>query len=927
MTEAETKILLVEDNPGDARLIIEMLKESSQISYTVQVAENLSSASAFLNSQHYDIIILDLNLPDSNGLVTLDHILKNNNIPVIVLTGLKDEETGIQAIEQGAEDYLVKGEVTASQLMRSVRYAIERRKLKSDLSESREIFRQFMEHSPIYVFFKDDQIRSIYLSRNYETMLGRPVEELLYKTMDDLFPSDFAKKMISDDLMILNEKKEVTIYEEFNGRYYETIKFPIDFTGKPRYLAGFTIDITERKNAEIQIRNTISFLDSIIDQSPNPIWISDREGTLIRLNKACCDLLKISPEEVIGRYNIFEDNIVEQQGMMPLVKSVFNEGRSVNFDLSYNTSDFKPLPLRYKADVFLNVTIFPVRNSDGIITNAVIQHIDITERMRAEKALQESEEKYRIIFENINDAFFLTMPDGSIQSVNPAGCRMFGRSEEEIYSIGRNGLLDASDPRFIEGLKRREETGIFDGELTGIRKNGSRFPVAVSSVVFKDGSGCLRTSTIIRDISESIKTEKELKDNYNVQRVINELLHISLKKNTLNELLRESLYSIFSLDWLTGQAKGIIFLTASDKRELYPAASVGIVTDIPDCIRNGSVSFGSCLCGQAADTGEIIFTSGPDPRHSIKDSPAGSHGHYCIPILNEKESIGVLNLYIEEGHEYKSQESEFLKAVASVLAGTVIRKRAEKNLEETLAGLEYKVASRTAELEKANKHLESFSFSISHDLRAPLRHITGFLEMLRREIGSASGEKAEHYMDVITESSKRMGRLIDDLLSFSRMGRAFISKKIINTDSLVADVIKEYEEEIKAGNISFIIHTLAPINGDPSLLHVVFTNLISNAIKFTARVPEPRITIGCETENNESVFYVRDNGAGFDMAYADRLFGVFQRLHNDRDFEGTGIGLAMIRNIIERHGGRVWAEGEPGKGACFYFTVPVEKEV
>ncbi len=240
---------------------------------------------------------------------------------------------------------------------------------------------------------------------------------------------------------------------------------------------------------------------------------------------------------------------------------------------------------------------------------------------------------------------------------------------------------------------------------------------------------------------------------------------------------------------------------------------------------------------------------------------------------------------------------------------------------------------RTVDLEKANKEMESFSYSVSHDLRAPLRHINGYLDMLKEELGGGITEKGRHYMEVINASAIHMGQLIDDLLSFSRMGRGQMAMQTIDMDFLVKETIKTFSKEIDEGGVKIEISHLDPIEGDMAMMRVVLMNLVSNAIKFTSKTGEPVIRIGSELNENEAVYHVSDNGAGFDMKYAERLFGVFQRLHSDGDFEGTGIGLATVKRVIDRHGGRIWAEGSPGRGASFFFSLPkkhdriTEKEI
>lgn len=506
---------------------------------------------------------------------------------------------------------------------------------------------------------------------------------------------------------------------------------------------GGAIDRTEKALSESEEKYR-KLYESMMDAFVK----TDMTGLIIETNSSFQKMLGYGEKELmtLKYHDITPEKWLEFDKKL-IFEKILKEGGTDTYEKEYIKKDGTVIPVELR--VFLLKDSFNEPSGMWAIVR------DITERRKAEDDLRRSEERYRQIFENVSDAFLLTRPDGTIITVNPAGCRMFGRTEQEICSSGRGSILDVSDPRLAAALKSREQTGFFEGELTGVKADGEKFPIMASSLKFVDTDGKFSTSIIIRDITR--------------------------------------------------------------------------------------------------------------------------------------------------------------------------QKEYEENLKKFNSELEERVAERTFELEKANKQLDSFAYSVSHDLRSPLRHISGFLEMFKVETADILNEKTKHYMEVIDESARRMGQLIDDLLAFSRMGRALISSNDVDTGSLVTDVMKDFSDEISKNQISIKIGPLPMVKADRAMLRVVYVNLISNAVKFTRNTVNPEIVIGHEIRDGEDTFFVRDNGAGFNMQYADKLFGVFQRLHSDRDFSGTGIGLAMVKNIIERHNGRVRAESEPGKGASFYFTLPVRE--
>ncbi len=245
------------------------------------------------------------------------------------------------------------------------------------------------------------------------------------------------------------------------------------------------------------------------------------------------------------------------------------------------------------------------------------------------------------------------------------------------------------------------------------------------------------------------------------------------------------------------------------------------------------------------------------------------------------------------------------------------RKQASAKVES----LNKELLQQTEKLAAANKELEAFGYSVSHDLRAPLRHIDGYVDLLRQE-SSQLDEAAQRYMQVISDSARQMGMLIDNLLTFSRMGRSAMQMSWVDTSALVAEVLEELSHNIRDRDIEWKVEPLPKVFVDGPLFKQVWVNLLDNAVKYTLYRKKAEITIGHKEGENEIEFFIKDNGAGFEMKYADKLFGIFQRLHFKEEFEGTGIGLANVRRIVARHGGRTWAHGEVDKGATFYFTIP-----
>jgi light-regulated signal transduction histidine kinase (bacteriophytochrome) len=302
---------------------------------------------------------------------------------------------------------------------------------------------------------------------------------------------------------------------------------------------------------------------------------------------------------------------------------------------------------------------------------------------------------------------------------------------------------------------------------------------------------------------------------------------------------------------------------------------------------------------------------------------SGVEVYMVVPMIAGGELIGAISFGGKAG-PFRDEQQNIAQEVATQLAIAVTQARLYARVKQHAEELELRVRERTAELVAANKELDAFSYSVSHDLRAPLRAIDGYARMLEEDYGHTLDAEGNRLLGVVRRNTQRMGQLIDELLAFSRLGREPLRTRPVKLNDLVKQIVEETRAEHSGRIIDIVIGSLGIAEVDPALLKQALVNLLTNAIKFTRDNPAATIEIGSisQIDRGEPItYYVRDNGAGFDMQYYDKLFGIFQRLHSNAEYPGTGVGLAIVQRVIHRHGGRIWAEAKPGEGATFYFTL------
>lgn len=378
------------------------------------------------------------------------------------------------------------------------------------------------------------------------------------------------------------------------------------------------------------------------------------------------------------------------------------------------------------------------------------------------------------------------------------------------------------------------------------------------------------------------------------------------------------------------------------QRAIFDNLAYGIITTTPDGTITSFNHAGERLLGYSAD--EVV---GRQPLACWYDQiEVERRAHQLSEELGETITPG-FNVFVARPRHNLPEENEWTfirkdkSRVPVLLSVTALRsepdritgfvgltydlterKRAEEEIRKLNQSLEQRVVDRTAQLEAANKELEAFSYSVSHDLRAPLRAIDGFSNILLEDYHDKLDSEGKRLLNVVRDNTSRMGHLIDDILKFSRAGRLEVNFSRIDMEQMAYSVFAELQPSTEGSKLHLEIGKLPPTNGDRSMIHQVFVNLFSNAIKFSHATESPKIVVAATVKDDEIVYSMKDNGVGFDMRYADKLFGVFQRLHSASEFEGTGIGLAIVKRIITRHGGRVWGEGKVNEGATIYFALP-----
>lgn len=550
--------------------------------------------------------------------------------------------------------------------------------------------------------------------------------------------------------------------------------------------------------------------------------------------------------------------------------------------------------------------------------------------------LARQEVKFRTLLDSTPDALVIANEKGIITLVNKQAETLFGYAREELYGQEVGILLplplrSAHAQRvqgFVADPDRREMRS--DRDLQAMTKDGRQFPVTVNLSPIESEQGRL-IAAAIRDVSERVKANTRLSHLTRLYALLSKANKAIIRQHCIETLLVDICRiaveeGAFTMAWAGRLEDGKIVPFARWGHDSgYVEQATRIYTELRGNL--GPIN-------RTREDGKYAICDDVenDPRMAPWRELALTRGYRSsggFPIWQAGKLIGVLNLYAPEPYFFTEEIQALLCDLCDDIAFALdamhqseLRERAEIKLRQLNEELEWRVAERTRALEDANRELEFFSYSVSHDLRAPLRSIDGFSQVLLRRYHDRLDATGRDYLDRVRRASQRMGQLIDDLLDLSRVSRGTLQRQEVNLSALARQVAEELARNEPERQVSISIEDGLQAYCDPGLLRVVLDNLFGNAWKFTRHCAAAAITFSSREEGGQKVYCVRDNGVGFDPAYAKKLFNVFQRLHGQEEFEGTGIGLATVRRVIRRHHGQVWAEATPGAGAALFFTLP-----
>ncbi len=678
-------------------------------------------------------------------------------------------------------------------------------------------------------------------------------------TMRDGLPYDVEFRMVRTD--------GVVRWMRTTGRALRNAEGRIDG------MAGVMQDVTRRHEIEGELALARQRREALMESIPAPAWLKDRNGRFLAVNRAWLERFNLAPSFAIGRSNIevFGEEIGAARD---------HEDRVV-FETRAEQRIERPIPVG-GVERWTETVKTPLFDERGEVSGIVGVSYDTSRRREAEAQLRASEERFRQFAESVDDVFWIMDLDPQrVLYVNQAFERVWGLPVTALLADAKLWYRSIHPDDKVANLAAfeqwlhnpacelyKEEYRIVrpDGSVRWIRDRGTKLVDAQARVY--------RVHGIAEDITEQRETERALAESRQRR---DALLESNPDPSWLKDC--EGRYIVANRAWF--------------RRHGIEAQNIGGITD--------EAFFSAEHAAILRDEDRRVIETGAVIRNQRRWNFAAAAEWIETVKAPVRDSTGKVVAVVGISHDI------------SVL----------KRNEQAVHDMNLSLAEKTVELTALNRELESFAYTVSHDLRAPLRHIDGFINLLKIHAGQKLDAQSTRYFERVTHAARRMGLLIDDLLAFSRTGRTELRSQRVALDRLLRETIENLAPDLRGRQVEWKLGALPEVDGDSGLLGIVFQNLVGNAVKYTRPREVARIEIGEIAGDPRTVTVeVRDNGVGFDMTYQNKLFGVFQRLHTDAEFEGTGIGLATVQRIVQRHGGRVWAQAAPGEGARFYVSLP-----